>query len=53
MTARPKLNGSLIHAGREYHAGDEVPEGTDTHPVDMDRLKRLGLIGKPADADTK
>ncbi len=34
-----KLTGSVIHAGREYHAGEDVPEGAD-----VDRLRRLGLI---------
>jgi hypothetical protein len=42
-----KLAGSLLHAGRVYEAGDPVPDG-----VDLDRLKRLGLIaaGKPETA---
>lgn len=35
-----KLSGSIVHKGREYHEGDKVPEG-----VDMDRLRRLGLVG--------
>lgn len=34
-----KLTGSIIHAGREHHAGGPVPAG-----VDMERLERLGLV---------
>lgn len=41
-----KLNGSIIHGGREYHAGDRVPEGAD-----LDRLRRLGLIGSRAEGE--
>jgi hypothetical protein len=35
------LLGSIIHGGHEHHAGDKVPEGAD-----LDRLKRLGLVGE-------
>ncbi|MCA1655154.1 MAG: hypothetical protein LC635_01505 [Pseudonocardiaceae bacterium] len=44
---KPKLAGTVLHKGREHHAGDEVPEGCD-----VDRLKRLGLIeGHEPDTD--
>lgn len=44
-----KLTGSIIHAGKEYHAGEEVPKGTEDHPIDLERLKRLDLVsaGRP------
>lgn len=44
--SRQKLTGSIIHGGREYHAGEQVPEGAD-----MDRLKRLGLVGSKAQGE--
>ncbi len=39
------LLGSIIHGGHEHHAGDRVPDG-----VDLDRLKRLGLVKGQAPA---
>lgn len=39
-----KLTGSIIHGAKEYHAGEDVPKGTEKQPIDLDRLKRLGLV---------
>ncbi len=38
-----KLNGTIIHGGYEHGPGCKVPGGAD-----MDRLKRLGLVGSDA-----
>ncbi len=38
-----KLLGTIIHGGYEHGPGCKVPEGAD-----MDRLKRLGLVGSDA-----
>jgi hypothetical protein len=43
-----KLTGTIIYMGKEYgpgcEAGEDVPEGSKEHPIDVDRLKRLGLV---------
>ncbi len=40
-----KLTGRLSHGGRLYEPGQPVPDG-----VDLDRLKRLGLVKGQAPA---
>lgn len=42
-----KLNGSIIHGGREYHAGTDTDAIPGHDKIDMKRLERLGLVGKP------
>lgn len=41
-----KLTGTIIHGGYEHGPGCKVPEGAD-----MDRLKRLGLVGSKAQGE--
>lgn len=42
-----KLNGSIIHGGREYHAGTEIEKIPGHDKIDMKRMERLELIGEP------